>query len=55
MVACDFPALNTSLLIAFKPVTSTSTKRSFSKQKLIKKRLKTTMTGKRLENVMKIS
>lgn len=37
------------------PVGSVTTERSFSKLKIIKNRLRSTMTGERLENLMKIS
>ncbi|KAL4121284.1 hypothetical protein QTP88_013829 [Uroleucon formosanum] len=51
-----FPTLNTSLLIALTlPVTSASTKRSFSKLKLVKTRLQTTLSQERLEDLIMIS
>jgi len=37
------------------PVGSAITERSFSKLKIIKNRLRSTMAGERLENLMKIS
>jgi len=37
------------------PVGSVTTERSFSELKFIKNRLRLTMAGERLENVMKIS
>lgn len=37
------------------PVGSATTERSFSKLKIIKNRLRSTMAGERLENLMKIS
>jgi len=51
-----FPTLNTSLLIALTlPVSSASTERSFSKLKLLKTRLRTTMSQVRLEDLIIIS
>lgn len=51
-----FPTLNTSLLIALTlPVTSASTERSFSKLKLVKTILRTTMSQERLEDLIMIS
>lgn len=51
-----FPTLNTSLLIALTlPAISASTERSFSKLKLVKNRLRTTMSQERLEDLIIIS
>lgn len=55
-LASIFPTLNTSLLIALTlPVSSASAERSFSKLKIIKSRLRTTMSQNRLEDMMIIS
>lgn len=51
-----FPTLNTALRIALTlPISSATTERSFSKLKIIKNRLRTTMTESRLESLMIIS
>lgn len=51
-----FPTLNTTLRIALTlPISSATTERSFSKLKIIKNRLRTTMTESRLESLMIIS
>jgi len=51
-----FPNLYILLKIAITlPVTSVSTERSFSKLKLIKTKLRTTMSKDRLESLMKIT
>jgi hypothetical protein len=51
-----FPTLNTSLLITLTlPVTSASTERTFSKLKLVKTRLRTTISQARLEDLIIIS
>lgn len=55
-LASIFPTLNTSLLIALTlPVSSASTERSFSKLKILKSRLRTTMSQTRLEDLLIIS
>lgn len=55
-LASVFPTLNTTFKIALTlPVSSASTERSFSKLKLIKTRLRTTMSQQRLEDLMIIS
>lgn len=51
-----FPHLYTSLHIATTlPITSASPERTFSKLKLVKTRLRSTMAQSRLENLMLIS
>lgn len=51
-----FPTLNTALQIALTlPVSSATTERTFSKLKIIKSRLRTTMTNTRLEDLMIIT
>lgn len=55
-LASVFPTLNTTFIIALTlPVSSASTERSFSKLKLIKTKLRTTMSQARLEDLMIIS
>jgi len=55
-LASIFPTLNTSLLIALTlPVSSASTERSYSKLKILKSRLRTTMSQTRLEDLLIIS
>lgn len=51
-----FPTLNNALQIALTlPVSSATTERTFSKLKIIKTRLRTTMTNTRLEDLMLIT
>jgi hypothetical protein len=51
-----FPTLNIALQIALTlPVSSATTERTFSKLKIIKTRLKTTMNNTRLEDLMLIT
>jgi len=51
-----FPTLNNALQIALTlPVSSATTERTFSKLKIIKTRLRTTMNNKRLEDLMLIT
>lgn len=51
-----FPTLHTALCISLTlPVSSATTERSFSKLKIIKNRLRTTMSESRLESLMMIS
>lgn len=50
-----FPTLNNALRIALTlPVSSASTERKFSKLKIVKNRLRTTMTQERLESLMMV-
>jgi len=55
-LASVFPVLHTALKIALiLPVSSASTERVFSKLKIVKSRLRTTMTQNRLEDLLIIS
>lgn len=55
-LATIFPLIDTALkIILTLPVASASTERSFSKLKIIKNRLRTTMSQDRLEDLMIIS